>query len=424
VEFGLISFLLLIYIFIKHKTKIFLPDLPKNEKLEKSNFRSRNLLFLLLIFLGFFYFYIGLKLIPFTDRVYFGGDSDDYQSLAVNFAAGHGIQRSGGLELFTTYKFEEFENPPAHFDTFMSTDRINLYRTPAYPLFLGIIYRLFGISPYIAKVIQYLLLVIIASSLPLIGYHYWGKTGIIAGIPAGGLFLVTNYDLAMKILTECLVAFAVFLFLCVFIFYEKRRSLFSGCLLGLSMGFSLLVKGSLIFIPILTILWIAILFIKKRDIKILYHLLIIGVSTIIIVLPWTIFASVNSGKLTILSTQGPFLLLDDNNELCIDGGWHNEWRDNKNSFYLNDGIEVNQAVRKVINFYWHNPKLFPRCMVQKLLKGYKYLPFFWIFSGLALIEEVLRFLHNRKNINNLIPIIKKERLKIPISIWIISGNFF
>ena len=54
----------------------------------------------------FFCLYIPLYLASgFSDTAYFGGDTLEYQSTAVNFAKGHGIVKIGNIEDFECYEF-------------------------------------------------------------------------------------------------------------------------------------------------------------------------------------------------------------------------------------------------------------------------------------------------------------------------------
>ena len=337
------------------------------------------------------YYLVFWALADMKDTASFGGDTWEYQSMGVNFAKGHGIQKFGGLEPFETYKFENLTPFSSYYNNFIvDAGRDIFYRTPAYPLFLGVVYRSFGISPRTAKAFQLLMLVIIATSLPFIGYHYWGRSGFIGGLPAGGLFLATNYRLAQMILTESLIAFAVFLVLVALMAYERRRRVITACMLGVSLGFALLVKGSLIFLPILTGIVILISTVVNRDPGGLKRLLVIMASAILTVLPWSLYASAKSGALIVLSTQGGSQLLDDNNEFCTNGRWHPEWVDKKDSFYNTDGIDRERVVAKVVNFYWQHPVLFPRLMFQKLLKGFGPLPFLWLFTAFVLLDGMCR----------------------------------
>ena len=181
--------------------------------------------------------------------------------MAVNFAKGHGIQKFGQIEKFDQYKFDRqdeslltlFENSSYDVYTGLNIGRNNFYRTPGYPLFIGIIYKLFGVSPWIAKQIQLILLIVISSFLPWIGTYFWGRTGFWSGFAAGVLYISMYYNRARSNFdgTSYFIFHLSFVII-AFINFMKGKSTFLSCvLLGASLGLSLLVKGSLIFLPFL-----------------------------------------------------------------------------------------------------------------------------------------------------------------------------
>ncbi len=61
----------------------------------------------------------------------------------------------------------------------------DFYRMPGYTIFMGMIYKIFGVSPEIVKKIQLLLIIAIAAFLPFVGFNYWKKSGFIAGFMGG-----------------------------------------------------------------------------------------------------------------------------------------------------------------------------------------------------------------------------------------------
>lgn len=379
---------------------------------------------LLFLLLTVVYYLIFVNLIDQKDTAFFGGDTWEYQSMGVNFAMGHGIQKFGALESFETYKFEDFTSPPEYYDDFfLFAGNYNFVRTPAYPFFLGIVYKLFGVSPQLVKLLQLLMLVIVAATLPFIGYYYWEKTGLIGGIPAGLLYLAANYKLADSILTESLITFSVLLVLVAFIIYERWPESFTACMLGFTLGIALLVKGSLAILPILICCILLIRAFRYRNNENLLLLFTVVIVTMLTVLPWSIYASRASGQTIILSIQGSIQLLDDNNELCVDGAWHPEWVNNENAFYNNDGIDNSQALRKVVNFYRHHPALLPQCMYNKFLEGFGPMYFLWILVGFILLEGIFRLAGNKFGWKLATQLAGEKVFRIPLPFWIVGGNF-
>lgn len=359
------------------------------------------------------------------DSAFFGGDTWEYQSMGVNFAKGHGIQKFGAMEPFDVYKFEKTVPLPAtYYRNFISgAGKDDFFRTPAYPLFLGVAYKLFGVSPRAVKIIQLLMLVFIAASLPFLGRHYWGKPGFIGGVPAGLLYLKVNHSLAGVILTETLITAAVFIVLIAFLVYERQRRTLPACFLGVSLGCALLVKGSLIFLPLLTWGVLLTLAVLHRDPGGLKRLLVIIVSTILTVLPWSVYASVKSGGVIVLSTQGGYQLLTDNNEFCTDGGWHPEWIDKNDSWYNSDGIDTLHPLAKVINFYRCNTQLLPRFMFQKFYHGFWPMRFLWIFIGFALFDGICRIACRFTDLKIIRLVTTGPPMRVPTPMWVVAGNF-
>jgi 4-amino-4-deoxy-L-arabinose transferase-like glycosyltransferase len=295
------------------------------------------------------------------------------------------------MEPFETYRFEKQAKLPDYYDYFVAAaGQDRFYRTPLYPLFLGVVYKIFGIKPLVAKSIQLLLLVIIAAALPFIGMHYYGRTGFVAGIPAGVLYLAANYKQCADLLTEPLISFVVFLILLAILVYEIRPRTLAAIILGVVIGLALLTKGSLLFIPILLVTLIFIRTMIKRDSKGMKRLLVLVASTLLTIMPWSLYSSIRKGEIIILSTQGSHVLLEMNNEFCVDGGWHPEYVNIKESFYNNDGIEKSRTVLKVANFYWKNPRLFLKIMSNKFINGFWPFKFFWLSVVFLLLNEICR----------------------------------
>jgi 4-amino-4-deoxy-L-arabinose transferase-like glycosyltransferase len=359
---------------------------------------SKKTQFAIGIMLSLLYFTLFLKMphSDLSDTAYYGGDSQDYQAMGVNFAKGHGIQQHGGIEAFGAYKFDSVDS--ADVKNFYKYYGFNSYRTPAYPLFLGIVYKIVGISPYKAKLVQLLLLTIIAGFLPLIGYYFWKTKGFFSGLIAGPLYLINYYSTADKILTEPLIAFVLFLMLISYIYYETRKSTLSNIILGIMLGIGLLTKGSLLFIPIMVFLYLIRQCYRNRQIKPFKDLLLMFLFFILTILPWSLYASIKSDSIIFLSSQGKHVLMDCNNEYCVDGGWHPEWETTEKSFYRHDGMgdDASPALR-VLNFYKSHPSLFPKIMMSKIITGFSTLTYLWVIICLiimgyygSLIEKYLK----------------------------------
>ncbi|MBL4578639.1 MAG: glycosyltransferase family 39 protein [Flavobacteriales bacterium] len=254
--------------------------------------RKNKLLFILSLSLGLCYYLFFAYRANFTDTAELARDSWSYQSIAVNFANGRGFHRVGNMGDFAGYKFADNYNRRYHNKFMVFGGAVDLQRNLGYPLFLSVVYKIFGVSPLIAKYIQLLLLVMVASFLPWIGRHFWGKTGILSGVISGILFLGSSSYVAGQIMSESLIITALFLIIAAYINYDSKKNRLSSVVLGLALGAGLLVKGSLIFIPLLLLLHMAWQYYKSKEKKSLTNLAIVLLFSVIPVLPWTLFVNI------------------------------------------------------------------------------------------------------------------------------------
>jgi hypothetical protein len=320
-----------------------------------------------------------------SETVFFRqGDEWSYQVLAVNLLHGHGFQ-DGGVEPWETYQFDpqskrQYEidsyspqgTPVTLRESFEKLRQYYFFRTPGYPFFLALIYRVFGVHPAIVKVIQMMLLALVAAwMLPWIGRHYWGQWGMFSGLVAGLLFLVYFCPPPAKLLTESLITFALGLWAVLFVFWEKKSGLLSIFTLGLASGLLLLIKGSNIFIPIFFFVYL--ICVKRfREVVVPAAAFVGGMALLLV--PWSVYASAKKGEFIFLSTQPRVILLDGNNEDSLkDGGWHVQWRtDPKNRSYLYNRLEESNSspLKKAMIFFSENKKDLPGFFLSKVLRAF------------------------------------------------------
>jgi len=182
-----------------------------------------------------------LNKIHFENEVWFGGDGAGYHMMAVNYAKGRGLMKVGIFgDYVDDYKFQAKidESYQVELNNSLKAGRrggyFTVYRAPGYILFLGIIYKLFGVSPIIVQQIQLLMIIATACALPLLGYYYWKKSGLIAGLLGIGIYLNhyaknipqgTGIVYPNKILTEGLNSIFLLLFILAFIYWQKKKKL-------------------------------------------------------------------------------------------------------------------------------------------------------------------------------------------------------
>ena len=282
-------------------------------RLDKVNFLLKLSKFQVSITLCLIVAYVAIfsQIVEFTDRALLASDTWSYQSIAVNFAKGHGFHRSGKIEPIDEYKFSDNYNP-RYFNIFNTyTGIVDVHRNLGYPLFLSSIYRVFGISPIIAKYIQLLLLIIIASLLPWLGYVIWNNIGFLSGLIASPLFLIQNFRISEQIMSESLVIFTLFLMVTSCIYCELRKTRKSAIILGLTFGIGLLVKGNLLFIPLLYFLYYLIRCNQDKESLGLKNFFIIVGFFLLPIIPWILFVNIQNNLIKDKLKQVKAVILSD-----------------------------------------------------------------------------------------------------------------
>ncbi len=327
-------------------------------------------------------------------EAWFGGDTWEYHSMGVNFARGHGLV-AGLREPLEDYRFGNPADSPRMIELFSEAGRdprpYSTYRTPAYPLFLGLVYRLTVPLPERAAQAQVCLLVLVAFAFPVAGLWVAGRPGLWAGALAGAGLLVTGWDMAVGLMTEPLIV--LYLFLCFLAFHAVRhnRSTARLVLWGLAAGVAPLVKGSMIFLPTLVFFLEALLWWRCRDLRWRPRLAFVASLGLPVVL-WSAYVSRIEERPVFLSTQGNAVLLDGNNELCIqDGAWHPEYahpqpfwaadgRDTSDLYYNQAAVREKPVFKKLAGFFSLHWKESPRLLLNKFNRAFER---FWPFKVLV-----------------------------------------
>lgn len=351
--------------------------------------------------------------IRFANEAWYGGDTWEYQSEAVNYALGHGLMRFGAVESFETYKFGtgyqwEVEKGSSSDVSFLNAGKNggveSFFTTPGYSFFVGSLYKIFGVNPIVVKRTQLFLMILIASFLPMLGYIYWKRVGFAAGILAGYMY-ISQYTRPLdqqwttpglsypdQILSEVLITFTLFALSVIFALWEKKTNILTSAVLGLILGISLLVKGSLMFIPCLTVIF-AWFWLKRKGIS-RWNVLIILVGISMSVVPWSIYVSKRVGKLVFISTQSDLLLLATNNEESKDGSWHPAPLRNKESFYNREEIKNLPTSVKVILFYVNHRNFVPEIFVNKINRAFQhfiFLKYVLVFLSFVFLVRLTNF---------------------------------
>ena len=330
----------------------------------------------------------------YSDTAFFGGDTWEYQSMGVNIAKGHG-PRGGAIEPFEVYRFEPMVPDAPHKAGFLRSGAeggdYNFFRTPGYPYFLGMIYAVAGVRPAVVKRIQAWLWILVGSFLPYLGFRFWRGPGFLGGLLAAPAYLQHSRGTADEILTETLIVFALFVTVLAYLRWSRVRSTASLILLGVSVGVALLVKGSLMFLPLL---YLGHVFWSGRHDPfrtVVRRALVFACSVGVVVLPYSVFASVTEGRIIILSTQGSVLLLQGNNELAVGTGrWEPNGSRSPKSFYRRADIEPLPSGMQVVRFYQANPGALLEILPRKIEQGFGSLAYLrllcWMLMSTCALE--------------------------------------
>lgn len=173
-----------------------------------------------------------------------GPDASQYDKLGYNLASGHGFSQSEGAPYTPS-----------------------MYREPAYPLFLAIIYKIFGHNTLFAVLVQILLHALTAVIAYLIARHIFSeRIALLSGTMVA--IFPTLANTASYILSETLFTFELCLGVLLLLRALKRQTVSSFAICGLVFGLLTLTKTVVVLLPV-AILAVAFLLrlIKGLDIK-------------------------------------------------------------------------------------------------------------------------------------------------------------
>lgn len=323
---------------------------------------------------------------------YFGGDEWEYQSIGVNLAKGHGFPIFGAAEPFDAYRFGSVRGS-SNYAPFVSGTRYDFYRSPAYPLMLAGVYALFGVDPYVAKTIQYWMLVVSLCVLPFVGFAYWGYSGILGATLGALLSFDAVLPFAGHLITETLIVFCLSLLMVVLTWLDRKPTVASAACAGAACGLALLVKGSLIFFPVAVTAWLIVRCLTRRC-QARVSLVFLLVAALPVVL-YSVWATEVSGHFVFVSTQGQAVLLDGNNELALKTGeWEPGWRSDPSAFFNDPVIRDESATRKTLAFLMLHAQQVPALLLNKLTSAFGsfseswlLLTVFLVFVGLSIRRE-------------------------------------
>lgn len=186
-----------------------------------------------------------------------GSDASYYNEVALNIVSGKGI----------TYRQETFSI------------------TPAYPLFLAGIYKVFGQSYDVVRIVQAILSALTCVLIYLIARNLFNrKVALIAGLI---IVIYPSFILqSTAILTETLFIFLLVLAMLCLVLCLEKSSMKWGLVAGVSFGLATLTRPVALFFPIL-ILPLVFLYKKKPPLLAAFkNFILIIIAMFLIMSPW------------------------------------------------------------------------------------------------------------------------------------------
>lgn len=215
------------------------------------------------------------------------------QTIAVNFAHGHGFPKAGFIEDFKNYNITQYDPTGELTYTFLKEYKgaYIYHNPPIYELFIGSFYYVSGVNPKMFKQFQLLILILIISLLPLLGFKLKGKFGFWSGLIAVPIVLFKYHYIANQIEPNVIVILLIFLLTYIFEKTLLENKFYKIILTGLLLSFIVLTQLTFILLPILTFLYLFIKLIKNPNRKAIYGFAILLLSFITPILLWSTYAS-------------------------------------------------------------------------------------------------------------------------------------
>ena len=231
-------------------------------------------------------------------RIDVSPDSQMYHFLAVNLLVGNGYY-DGPVEPMSNYSENVFQRFPSSSTVDRSANVVS--RGPIYPAFLWLIYRMHGIDPDAVVRYQITLTAGIGACMVLAGWLLWGRFGAVAGL-LGTFLLGTNREAAYpvsELLTECLASFLLIACL-VAAAWAKQGKALRESLVAVCMSAAILTRPALLFVAVAYGGFLVLQCWRTSLVRIIAYTMPCS----IILGAWMAFASVHSGTLVLLVSNG------------------------------------------------------------------------------------------------------------------------
>lgn len=281
------------------------------------------------------------------------------------------------------------------------------YEPIGYPMFLAMLFKIFGVNVLIGKIANLFL-----ASISLMLMYLIAKISFKKDLPA----LISMLLLAILPLhimyTSVLsteIIFTAFLLAIAYLIMLSKNKMWKYIVLGILLGLSSLIK------PYMMVFQFAIFtleLIEIKDVKrCLTHFLLITVFMVITISPWTIRNYVVFHKLIPISTNGGYNLYVNNNPYA-NGSWQDpfkipdspllSYKHTSDDFW--DEVKVDEAGKKyAFNWIVHNPVSFAKVGLEKLNNVFiKYDDGYWstmklesnkVLSSAAMLSQINKVIH-------------------------------
>lgn len=190
------------------------------------------------------------------------------------------------------------------------------YRGPVYPLFLALIYSIFGYSVYAVRIIQSILGALTCLTAYYIGKKVFNKN---IGILAAGISCIYPYFIyySADIMSETVLTFLLSLSILILFKWHENINIKNSILYGIIIGITLLCKGTFLPFYMLSLCWM--LFAVKHTkfyIK-LRSVFVVILFMFITLMPWIIRNYNQYNKFVLLGLGGQSLWLANNPDSII-----------------------------------------------------------------------------------------------------------
>jgi len=240
------------------------------------------------------------------------------------------------------------------------------YYGPLYSYFLAAIYKIFGVDPYIARLIQMILGVFTSLFIYLIARKVFNKATALISISISifyGMFYIHEGILLLEPLATFLNTLSIFLLLRI----EDNQSYKNIAFAGIAIGLSALARANiLLFVPFILIWMLKSLQLKAYSLQ-LKRFGFLCLVILLTISPATIRNYLASGKFILISTNGPVLFWISNNPYAT--GEYSypppEYGDKIAKMVEKDGEGA--YIKEVIRFFKESPRAFLKLQLRKFL---------------------------------------------------------